>query len=81
MVCFSIFSGGVLTPAAAFAGTSLIERLDEHGVKFSVIKCEVDSAMWKAQETGANLTSIDDIFAITCAAKELVTFSNRSQWL
>lgn len=38
-------SGGVLTPAAAFAGTSLIERLDEHGVKFSVIKCEADSAM------------------------------------
>lgn len=38
-------SGGVLTPAAAFAGTSLIDRLEEHGVKFSVIRCEVDSAM------------------------------------
>ena len=81
MVCFSIFSGGVLTPAAAFAGTSLIERLDEHGVKFSVIKCEADSAMWKAQETGASLTSIGDIFATTCEPKGILTFCNRSQWL
>ena len=39
------FSGGVLTPAAAFAGTSLIDRLDEHGVKFSVVRCEIDSSM------------------------------------
>ncbi|XP_073233864.1 saccharopine dehydrogenase-like oxidoreductase [Porites lutea] len=38
-------SGGVLTPAAAFAGTSLIDRLDEHGVKFSVVRCEIDSSM------------------------------------
>ncbi|KAJ7337116.1 hypothetical protein OS493_009968 [Desmophyllum pertusum] len=35
-------SGGVLTPAAAFAGTSLIDRLNENGVKFSVVRCEVE---------------------------------------
>ena len=33
-------SGGVLTPAAAFTGTSLIDRLNEHGVKFTVVRCE-----------------------------------------
>jgi len=38
-------SGGVLTPAAAFTGTSLIDRLNEHGVKFSVVRCEVDSSL------------------------------------
>lgn len=38
-------SGGVLTPAAAFTGTSLIDRLDEHGVKFSVVRCEIDSSL------------------------------------
>lgn len=36
-------SGGVLTPGAAFSGTSLIDRLNDHGVKFSVVRCEVDS--------------------------------------
>ncbi|XP_020632673.1 saccharopine dehydrogenase-like oxidoreductase [Orbicella faveolata] len=35
-------SGGVLTPAAAFTGTSLIDRLNEHGVKFTVERCEVE---------------------------------------
>ncbi|KJE89474.1 saccharopine dehydrogenase [Capsaspora owczarzaki ATCC 30864] len=34
------YKGGVLTPAAAFAQTSLIERLQQHGVNFSVIKVE-----------------------------------------
>ena len=34
------FSGGVLTPAAAFTGTSLIDRLNENGVKFTVVRCE-----------------------------------------
>ncbi|XP_031555647.1 saccharopine dehydrogenase-like oxidoreductase [Actinia tenebrosa] len=29
--------GGVLTPAAAFSGTSLIDRLNKNGVKFSVV--------------------------------------------
>lgn len=32
--------GGVLTPGAAFAKTNLIERLDEHGIKFSLIEQE-----------------------------------------
>ncbi|XP_038071676.1 saccharopine dehydrogenase-like oxidoreductase [Patiria miniata] len=31
-------SGGVFSPAAAFSRTSLIERLDKHGVKFSVVE-------------------------------------------
>ncbi|XP_061881898.1 saccharopine dehydrogenase-like oxidoreductase [Entelurus aequoreus] len=30
-------SGGVYTPGAAFAKTTLIERLNKHGIKFSVI--------------------------------------------
>ena len=34
------FSGGVLTPAAAFTGTSLIDRLNENGVVFSVLSCK-----------------------------------------
>ncbi|MCJ8737267.1 hypothetical protein PDJAM_G00021890 [Pangasius djambal] len=29
--------GGVYTPGAAFAKTSLIERLDKHGIRFSVL--------------------------------------------
>ncbi|RMX39026.1 hypothetical protein pdam_00021490 [Pocillopora damicornis] len=33
-------SGGVLTPAAAFTGTSLIDRLNENGVVFSVLSCK-----------------------------------------
>ncbi|XP_022786688.1 saccharopine dehydrogenase-like oxidoreductase [Stylophora pistillata] len=33
-------SGGVLTPAAAFTGTSLIDRLNENGVMFSVLSCK-----------------------------------------
>jgi len=32
--------GGVLTPGAAFAETSLLERLQRHGMQFNVIeKC------------------------------------------
>ncbi|XP_012695451.2 saccharopine dehydrogenase a, tandem duplicate 1 [Clupea harengus] len=30
-------TGGVYSPGAAFAKTSLIERLDKHGIKFSVV--------------------------------------------
>ena len=45
LVMLLYFSGGVLTPAAAFTGTSLIDRLNDHGVKFSVVRCEVDSSL------------------------------------
>ena len=31
-------SGGVLTPGAAFAETSLIDRLERHGVHFATIE-------------------------------------------
>lgn len=32
------FRGGVLTPGAAFAETSLIDRLESHGLRFSTIE-------------------------------------------
>ena len=32
------FSGGVLTPGAAFAETTLIERLDKAGVRFTTVE-------------------------------------------
>ena len=32
-----VHRGGVLTPGAAFAGTTLIDRLKKHGVNFSVV--------------------------------------------
>ena len=35
---FISFSGGVLTPGAAFAETTLIERLDKAGVKFLTVE-------------------------------------------
>ena len=35
-VCFLLSRGGVYTPAAAFSNTRLIERLNTHGIKFSV---------------------------------------------
>jgi hypothetical protein len=34
--CFLLSRGGVYTPAAAFSNTRLIERLNNHGIKFSV---------------------------------------------
>ena len=35
---FYFIRGGVFSPGAAFAKTSLIERLDKGGIKFSVVK-------------------------------------------
>ena len=37
-VALSFFSGGVLTPGAAFAETTLIERLDKAGVRFVTVE-------------------------------------------
>ena len=34
----SFFSGGVLTPGAAFAETTLIDRLDKAGVRFLTVE-------------------------------------------
>jgi hypothetical protein len=38
MLC--IHSGGVLSSGAAFGKTSLIEKLNKHGIKFEVISTE-----------------------------------------
>lgn len=37
-VCFTGFHrGGVYTPGATFAKTTLIDRLNKHGIQFSVL--------------------------------------------